>query len=142
MCVMTPPGAPCPEQRSLRLAWVKSHARELIAIAERLGAHRVCLCGSVVRGTDGPNSDVDFYIYGFDDGPLTEFGLGLDARERADQLVKEFRALAPYKVDVRGLPGWPLDPPFEATMRRDAIELDGLANATNAVGDPRDAAHE
>jgi hypothetical protein len=36
------------------------------------------------------------------------------------------RDVSPYEVDVRGIPGWPLDPSFEASMRRDSINLASL----------------
>jgi predicted nucleotidyltransferase len=123
---VTIPIAPIPGRGSPRLAWVKDNARELIAIAAALGACRLCLCGSVARGTDGPDSDIDFYIYEFQDDASRDTIEHLSERDRADELVKEFRARSPYKIDVRGLPGWLLDPPFEATMRRDAIELERL----------------
>ena len=106
-------------QESPRLAWVIAHAAELIELAGGLGARRLCLCGSVARGDDADTSDIDFYVWEFD----TEME-GPSAWQRANQLVKAIRSLSsPYEADVRGIPGWFLDPPFEATMRRDAIDL-------------------
>jgi predicted nucleotidyltransferase len=109
------------ERESPRLSWVRQSAAALIAIAERHGARELCLCGSVARRTDGDDSDIDFYVRGFDDGgsPLER----LEARQRADALVEEIRSLAPYQVDVRGIPGWLLDGEFEKSMQRDAIPL-------------------
>ena len=106
------------------MAWVREHARELIEIAARFGARRVSLCGSVARGTDGETSDLDFFVWEFDQGagPVER----LDARRRADKLVDTLRDIAPYDVDVRGLPGWPVGPEQEATMRRDSVDLEGL----------------
>jgi predicted nucleotidyltransferase len=99
------------------MAHVKAHAAELIEVAASLGATNVCLCGSVARGDDTDDSDIDFYVFEFDEEAP-------GAGRRADEGVGAFRALlAPHKVDVRPLPGWLLDPPHEATMRRDAIEL-------------------
>ena len=106
---------------SPRLAWVKAHAAELIDLGASYGARRVSLCGSVARGTDHDASDIDLYVWEFD----IESD-GTSARQRANQLVKAIRSLSPYEVDVRGIPGWLLDPPFEATMQRDAIDLSTL----------------
>lgn len=103
-----------------RKALVVEKAAELISIGARYGAHGICLCGSVARGqdSDARDSDFDFFVNEFEDPQ------GPDARTRADALVREFRAaLAPYRVDVRPLPGWFLDPPFEASMREDLIAL-------------------
>jgi predicted nucleotidyltransferase len=105
---------------SARMTWVRVHAAQLIQIAASFGATGVCLCGSVARGDDTDDSDLDFYVRSFDDTLP-------DARGRADGLVESFRALSPYRVDVRPLPGWRLDSPYEATMQRDSIELSLLA---------------
>jgi predicted nucleotidyltransferase len=109
------------ETESPRLAAVKRHAAELMRIASELGASRVALCGSVARGEDHESSDIDFYVFDF---RLTD---SFEDRERADRLVAEYRrVLDPYRVDVRGIPGWLLSPNHEATMRSDAIELGSL----------------
>jgi hypothetical protein len=89
-----------------------------------LGAWRISLCGSVARGTDTENSDIDFYVWEFD-----EVSLELehsDGRRRARILVDEFRAMSPYNVDVLGIPGWLLGPCHEASMQRDSIDLCSL----------------
>ena len=97
---------------------VQRKAAELVALAAGYGATRVSLCGSVARGEDVDGSDIDFYVNEF-----SQPG-SLDGQDRADQLVLGFRrALAPFKVDVRGIPGWLLGPEHEASMRRDAIDL-------------------
>ncbi len=114
------------------MAWVKAHAGRLIAIAETYGATGVCLCGSVARGTDGDGSDLDFYVRDFEDSSPQPSGRS-GARQRADDLVAAFRELSPYPVDIRSLPGWPVDPPFAETMERDAIELAVLAERTSAT---------
>ena len=97
---------------------VQRKAAELVALAAGYGATRVSLCGSVARGEDVDGSDIDFYVNEF-----SQPG-SLDGQDRADQLVLAFRrALAPFKVDVLGIPGWLLGPEHEASMRRDAIDL-------------------
>jgi hypothetical protein len=61
---------------------------------------------------------VDFYVHQFVEPEAA------DSYDRATQLVKAFRKiLRPYNVDIRGIPGWPIDPDFEAGMKRDAIDL-------------------
>jgi predicted nucleotidyltransferase len=108
------------------MAWVKANASELMAIAERSGAGRISLCGSVARGTDTESSDIDFYVWEFDEdvsGTLEHS----EAHQRARNLVDEFRALSPYNVDVLGIPGWLLGPSPEAGMQRDSIDLSSLA---------------
>jgi predicted nucleotidyltransferase len=92
-----------------------------VALAATYGATRVSLCGSVARGDDIEGSDIDFYINEFLE-PRSP-----DALERADKLVVAFRqVLAPFKVDVRGIPGWLLGPEHEASMKRDAVDLGTL----------------
>ena len=106
---------------SPRLAWVRENAERLLVVAEEHGALRMCLCGSVARGDDRPDSDIDLYAW--------EFCKGDAARERAESLVRTIRAMCPFDVDVRahGMPGWPLDRPFETTMQQDAVDLASLA---------------
>lgn len=111
--------------QSPRRAWVVAHAHELASLASSFGASRMCMCGSVARGTDTDASDIDFYIWEFDGHASGTVGR-MEARQRADDLLKAIRAMCPFDVDVRGLPGWPLDPEFEATMRRDSIALTEL----------------
>ncbi len=111
---------------SPRLAWVKAHAAQLIDLAASYGARRLSLCGSVSRGTDHNESDIDFYVWEFDIQSD-----GASERQRADQLVNAIRSLSPYKVDVRGIPGWLVDPKFEVNMQRDAINLSTFVKETS-----------
>jgi predicted nucleotidyltransferase len=108
------------------MAWVKAHVSELMAIAERLGAGHISLCGSVARDTDTESSDIDFYVWEFDEGASGTIEHS-EARRRARNLVNEFRAMSPYNVDVLGIPGWLLGPSHEASMQRDSIDLSSLA---------------
>lgn len=112
-------------RESPRMAWVKAHVTELLAIAERLGAGRISLSGSVARGTDTENSDIDFYVWEFDEGVPGTLEHS-EARQRARNLVNEFRAMSPYNVDVLGIPGWQLGPSHEASMQRESIDLSSL----------------
>lgn len=110
---------------SPRLLWVKQHAAELIALGESYGAHRLSLCGSVARGEDSDDSDIDFYVHDFYPGEpgIIERTLAAD---RADELVKAIRTLCPYAVDVRGIPGWPIDEAHETKMKQESIDLTGF----------------
>ena len=45
-----------------------------------------------------------------------------EARPRATELVNVFRSISPNRINVRGLPGWLLDPTHEDAMRADSIE--------------------
>jgi predicted nucleotidyltransferase len=109
------------------MAWVKGHVSELLAISQRLGARRISLCGSVARGTDTESSDIDFYVWEFDEG-VAGMPEHSDARQRARNLVDEFRVMSPYDVDVLGVPGWLLGPSHEASMQRDSIDLSSLVD--------------
>jgi predicted nucleotidyltransferase len=73
-----------------RLGTIHSKRAEILAAAGRHGARNVRLIGSVVRGEDGPASDVDF---------LVEFepGRGLFSH---GALVVELQSLLGCKVDV------------------------------------------
>ena len=112
---------------SARMAWVKRHARELIEVAATCGAQRVCLCGSVARGEDTFKSDIDLYVWEFEKDPPGATP-ERSARDRAEDLVPALRAVVPYKLDVLGIPGWFLDPPFEESMQVDSIPLSTLAD--------------
>jgi predicted nucleotidyltransferase/DNA-binding XRE family transcriptional regulator len=48
--------------RSGRLAKIHRHRAEIRAAARRAGATRIEVFGSVARGQDGPDSDVDFLV--------------------------------------------------------------------------------
>lgn len=67
-------------------------------------------------------ADIDFYVWEFHEAQPGPSG-SLNARQRARDLVAAFRKLSPYDVDVYGIPGRPLDAPFEDSMRRDSIDL-------------------
>ncbi|GCE76605.1 nucleotidyltransferase family protein [Cellulomonas biazotea] len=50
------------DPRSGRLAKVQRHRAQIRAAARRAGATRIEVFGSVARGQDGPDSDVDFLV--------------------------------------------------------------------------------
>jgi predicted nucleotidyltransferase len=103
---------------SLRLAAVLRHGSQLLRIANEQRAFHLALCGSVARREDRDGSDIDFYVHEFAEPDAA------DARERANQLVLEFRqVLRPCDVDIRGIPGWPIDPEYAVSMKTDAVDL-------------------
>lgn len=111
---------------SPRLEWVKAHAVELTDLAASFGAVDMRLCGSVSRGDDHEESDIDFFVWEFTATDVTALPY-VEPRDRADELVRSIRQLCPYNVDIRGLPGWPADPSFEMRMRADSVRLRDLA---------------
>jgi hypothetical protein len=118
--IVLPPVRPSP-----RWDFVVTHAQQLIDIGAELGATGIALCGSVARGEDQAESDIDLYVAHFE----LRDDAGPQDRLRADELVKRFRAvLAPFEVDMRPLPGWLLSPAHEASMQSDAIPLKRLAS--------------
>lgn len=64
---------------------LREHRAEISAAAERVGARNVRVCGSVARGEDTPESDVDLLV----DFPARERGLLplLTLAEQVEQLV-------------------------------------------------------
>jgi predicted nucleotidyltransferase len=55
---------------SSRMAFLKENSEAIKAIAARHKAFNVAIFGSVARGEDGPDSDVDFLV-DFLPGPLS-----------------------------------------------------------------------
>lgn len=105
-----------------------AHAQELIDIGGAHGARDIAICGSVARGTDTSESDIDFLVGEFDGGD------GPERRREADTLVERFReVLRPYKVDLRPLPGWLLGPEYQESMVRDAIPLSHLVVSSGSA---------
>lgn len=110
---------------SPRMAWVRGHVADLVAIASGYGAKHICLRGSVACRTDTESSDIDFYVWEFDEGAPGTIEHS-EARQRARDLVKESRVLSPYNVDVLGIPGWLIGSSQEASMQQDSIDLNSL----------------
>jgi len=90
---------------------VRSQRDAILAIARRYGVRRVRLFGSVVRGEDRPDSDVDVLVQ-FEDGRslLDLAGFGLDLED-----------LLGRKVDVVSEGG--LSPYIEKRVLREAVPL-------------------
>ena len=106
--------------------WLTEHAQAVIDLCAAFGAHDVGVVGSVARNEAKPESDIDFFVNDFTpDPPDLPPGFPFDqrARARADALVDALKELCPFKVDVRGIPGWLLGEAHEASMRRDFVPL-------------------
>jgi predicted nucleotidyltransferase len=90
---------------------ILDHRDQILAIASRYGASQVRLFGSVARGDDTPDSDVDF---------LVRFEQG---RSLLDQggLLMELRGLLGMKVDL--LSEGALTGRFGEHVQREAIPL-------------------
>jgi predicted nucleotidyltransferase len=93
------------------LEQVRAQRDAVLAIARRYGVRRVRLFGSVVRGEDRPDSDVDV-LAEFEDGRslLDLAGFGLDLED-----------LLSRKVDVVSEGG--LSPYIEKRVLREAVPL-------------------
>ena len=90
---------------------VRSQREAILAIARRYGVRRVRLFGSVVRGEDRPDSDLDVLV-DFEDGRslLDLVGFGQDLEE-----------LFGRKVDVISARG--ISPYIEDRVLREAVPL-------------------
>ena len=84
---------------------------EILALAARHKAHNVRVFGSVARGEDGPESDVDF---------LVEFEDGVRLMEQLTFMV-ELEGLLGREVDVCSLER--LEPPIQEQARKEAAVL-------------------
>jgi hypothetical protein len=87
------------------------YREQVIALAAKRGAHNVRVFGSIARGDEGPNSDIDLLV-DFEPGRslLDLTGLWLDLKNAL-----------PTKVDVVSSRG--LSPRVAAEVMRDAVEL-------------------
>lgn len=90
---------------------LESHRDQILRIAARHGARNVRVFGSVARGEDRPDSDVDFLVEMEDDRSILDIvGLG-----------QELEALLQRKVEV--VTDASLYPPLREMVVRDARAL-------------------
>lgn len=68
---------------------LRARREEILALAERYGAHNVRVFGSVARGEAGPESDIDLLV-DFDAHTMTQRVM----------LIQELADLLGYRVDV------------------------------------------
>ncbi len=78
-------------------------ARRVALIAAEEGATQVLLFGSVARGTQGPDSDIDIVAI-FDD--LGDYSVVRARRETIEQRSKQTRAGIPLDVKITDRPYW------------------------------------
>lgn len=69
---------------------VRKHRGEILALAKKYGATNVRIFGSVARGEDGPDSDIDFVVDYPEKFPLWKF----------TKLVSEVESLFDEKIDI------------------------------------------
>lgn len=72
------------------LNFLKAKRNEILEIANRYGAYDIHVFGSVARGEDKPDSDIDF---------LVKFESGRSLRDEVG-LIQDLEALLGRKVDV------------------------------------------
>ncbi len=82
------------------------------ALGRRYGAHHIRVFGSVARGEEGPESDVDF---------LVEFPRGYDLFTQRLPLTEELAALLHRPVEV--IPEHELSPYIRLQVLEEAIDL-------------------
>ncbi len=98
--------------RSARLATVRRHRTEVREAARRHGATRIQLFGSVARGEDGPEPDIDLLV----DIDPREVGVMPLVR-----LAREFEEILGSPVDLAS--GQVLDERVAATALREAMDV-------------------
>lgn len=82
------------DRRPLR-ALVEAHRKEIKAVATRNKAHRIRVFGSVARGDEGPDSDIDF---------LVDFEKGASLFDQF-HILEELGELLGHSVDVVSVGG-------------------------------------
>jgi uncharacterized protein len=90
---------------------IREKREAIIRLAEKHGATRVRLIGSVARGEARPDSDVDFLVTWGQDTSLLDHAA----------LMLELESLLGRKVDIAS-DGW-LKPAIRESLFRDAIAL-------------------
>jgi len=90
------------------------HAQKnaITALGRQYGARRIRVFGSVARGEEGPDSDVDF---------LVEFDQGYDLFAQRLPLTRELSELLGRPVDL--LPEHELNRHLRESILKEAIEL-------------------
>ncbi|NED97803.1 helix-turn-helix domain-containing protein [Phytoactinopolyspora alkaliphila] len=109
--VLRPRATSSDQPRGLLGSKVHRHRAELLRAAAKYGASNVRLFGSVARGEDTANSDVDL-MADFSDGPSL-FTLA--------RLQRELESILGARVDI--VPASDLKPKVRAEVERDVVAL-------------------
>ncbi|MFT4194931.1 nucleotidyltransferase family protein [Ottowia sp.] len=88
-----------------------AHRDAIAALGQRYGARRIRVFGSVARGEEGPDSDVDF---------LVEFDRGYDLFAQRLPLARELSRLVGRPVDL--IPEHELSRHLREQVLREAME--------------------
>lgn len=100
------------DARTPRMAKLRSHREQIMKTAQRHGATNVRVFGSVARGEDGPDSDIDLLV-------------DLDVRTRGllplGAIAEELAQLLDERVDVA--PAGALAPHVAQSALREAVPL-------------------
>ena len=91
---------------------IHAHRDELSALAQRYGARRLRVFGSVARREEGPDSDVDF---------LVDFPAGYDLFRQRIPLSDRLAEFVGRKVDL--IPEHELNKHIRPYVLREAVDL-------------------
>lgn len=91
---------------------LRHHRRDIIALGRLFGARRIRVFGSVARGEDGPESDVDF---------LVDFPKGYDLFTQRLPLTERLTALCRRPVEV--VPEHELNRHIRSQVLAEAVDL-------------------
>lgn len=91
---------------------LKAQRQAILALSRQYGARRVRVFGSVARGEDRPDSDIDF---------LVEFPPGYDLFSQRMPLTDDLADLFGRRVDV--VPEHELSPHIRNRVLQEAVEL-------------------
>ena len=91
---------------------IHAHRDELAALAQRYGARRLRVFGSVARREEGPDSDVDF---------LVDFPAGYDLFRQRIPLSDRLAEFVGRKVDL--IPEHELNKHIRPYVLREAVDL-------------------
>lgn len=102
----------CPEPKAMLLNQLHAQKKAIAALGSQYGARRIRVFGSVARGEEGPNSDVDF---------LVEFDHGYDLFAQRLPLTRQLAELLGRPVDL--VPEHELNCHLRDSILKEAVEL-------------------
>lgn len=96
----------------MRLEEIRQRRADIADLGRRYGADRIRVFGSVARGEERPDSDIDF---------LVDLKPGYDMFRQRLPLAEELGAMLHHPVDV--LPEHELNPHLREQILREAVDL-------------------